>query len=48
MMTTSPVTIDVNERFADAEALMHRTKIYSLVVTDKESVVGILQIYDMK
>ncbi len=48
MMTTSPVTIDVNERFADAEALMHRTKIYSLVVTDKESVVGVLQIYDMK
>lgn len=48
MMTTSPVTIDVNERFADAEALMQRTKIYSLVVTDKESVVGVLQIYDMK
>jgi arabinose-5-phosphate isomerase len=48
MMTTSPVTIDVNERFADAEALMHRTKIYSLVVTDTDKVVGVLQIYDMK
>lgn len=48
MMTTSPVTIDVNERFADAEALMHRTKIYSLVVTDNYQVVGVLQIYDMK
>lgn len=48
MMTTSPVTIDVNERFADAELLMQQTKIYSLIVTDQQQVVGVLQIYDMK
>lgn len=48
IMTSSPITIDMNDRFIDAETLMHQTKIYSLIVLNRGKVVGVLQIYDMK
>ena len=48
IMTTTPVTIDQNERFATAEQIMLERKINSLVVVDEQQqLCGILQIYDL-
>ena len=48
IMTTTPVTIDQNERFATAEKIMLERKINSLVVVDEQQQLsGILQIYDL-
>ncbi|HBH35204.1 MAG TPA: KpsF/GutQ family sugar-phosphate isomerase [Gammaproteobacteria bacterium] len=48
IMTTTPVTIDQNERFATAEQIMLERKINSLVVVDEQrQLSGILQIYDL-
>jgi len=47
-MTTSPKTINQNEMFSAAEAIMQKAKINSIVVTDDQSnVVGVLQIYNL-
>ncbi|MEN8213581.1 MAG: KpsF/GutQ family sugar-phosphate isomerase [Pseudomonadota bacterium] len=48
IMTTTPVTIDQDERFATAEQIMLERKINSLVVVDEQQqLCGILQIYDL-
>lgn len=48
IMTTTPVLIDQNERFATAEQIMLEKKINSLVVVDEgQQFCGILQIYDL-
>ena len=48
IMTTTPITIDQNERFATAEKIMLERKINSLVVVDEQQQLsGILQIYDL-
>lgn len=48
MMTTSPLTIAADERFAVAEERMREAKVNSLIAVDAErKAVGILQIYDM-
>jgi arabinose-5-phosphate isomerase len=48
IMTTTPVTIGEEERFAVAEQIMLERKINSLVVVDRQQQLsGILQIYDL-
>ncbi|MEA3303920.1 MAG: KpsF/GutQ family sugar-phosphate isomerase [Pseudomonadota bacterium] len=48
IMTTTPITIDQEERFATAEQIMLEKKINSLVVVDEQQhLSGILQIYDL-
>ena len=48
IMTTTPITIDQNERFATAEKIMLKRKINTLVVVDEQQQLsGILQIYDL-
>jgi arabinose-5-phosphate isomerase len=47
IMTVKPVTADLEMRFADAEELMKRHKINSLVALNSEgNAVGVVQIYD--
>jgi arabinose-5-phosphate isomerase len=49
IMTTTPKTIDENERFSDAEQVMLENKINSLVVVNGDGKLsGILQIYDIE
>ncbi|MGD8678659.1 MAG: KpsF/GutQ family sugar-phosphate isomerase [Chromatiales bacterium] len=49
VMTTTPKTIDGNERFAEAEQVMLENKINSLVVVNEDGKLsGILQIYDIE
>ena len=49
IMTTTPKTIDGNERFAEAEQQMLENKINSLVVVNEDGKLsGILQIYDIE
>jgi len=48
MMTSTPLTIKADERFAVGEERMREAKVNSLIVTDENGgVVGVLQIYDM-
>ena len=48
IMTRTPVTVNSDEMFADAEQLMLQRKINTLlVVDDRGSLAGVLQIYDM-
>ncbi|KHF26077.1 KpsF/GutQ family sugar-phosphate isomerase [Solemya velum gill symbiont] len=48
IMTSTPITIDADERFADAESIMLDRKINSLLVTDRDGkLAGVLQIYDL-
>lgn len=48
MMTSTPLTIGADERFAVGEERMREAKVNSLIVTDEDGgVVGVLQIYDM-
>ena len=49
MMSSQPLTIDQNVRFADAEAYMRERKVGALVVLDSKGMtVGVLQIYSLK
>lgn len=48
IMTRTPVTVNSDEMFADAEQLMLQRKINTLLVVDDQgSLAGVLQIYDM-
>ncbi len=48
IMTTNPLRIRAEERFADAEIVMLEHKINSLlVVDDNDQLIGVLQIYDL-
>jgi arabinose-5-phosphate isomerase len=48
LMTKNPKKININMRFSEAEEMMKKNKINSLIVTDnKDKVVGIVQIYDI-
>jgi arabinose-5-phosphate isomerase len=48
IMTRTPVTVDQDDMFADAEQMMLARKINSLLVVDEaEALVGVLQIYDL-
>ncbi len=49
IMTTTPKTIEGNERFSEAEQVMLENKINSLVVVNEDGKLsGILQIYDIE
>ena len=49
VMTSNPMTIGMNERFAVAEERMREAKINSLIVKDQEGgIVGVLQIFDIE
>jgi arabinose-5-phosphate isomerase len=47
MMTRSPITIDKSARLFDIEALMNHHKITSVLVTENEGLLGVVQIYDI-
>lgn len=49
MMSSNPLTIEPQVRFAEAEAYMREKKVGALVVKDQSgTVVGVLQIFDIK
>lgn len=47
LMTANPRTIDANEMLSRAEELMNQAKITSLLVTEDNKLVGVIQIYDI-
>ena len=48
IMTPNPTTIDENTKLTEAEALMNKKKITSLLVTNADKqIVGVIQIYDL-
>jgi len=47
LMTKNPKTINYDAKLTEAQALMTDTKINSLLVTNNEILVGIIQIYDL-
>lgn len=47
IMTPKPKTIDANAKLSEAEELMNQVKIASLLVTEAEKLVGVIQIYDL-
>jgi arabinose-5-phosphate isomerase len=47
IMTPKPKTIDANAKLSEAEELMNHLKITSLLVTEAEKLVGVIQIYDL-
>ncbi|BBP42840.1 KpsF/GutQ family sugar-phosphate isomerase [Thiosulfativibrio zosterae] len=47
IMSPNPKTIDAQAKLAEAEELMNAKKITSLLVSDQENIVGVIQIYDL-
>lgn len=48
IMTRTPKSVRTTDRITDAEALMHRHKIHSLIVVDGEGrLAGIVELYDL-
>ena len=48
VMTRTPKTVHAKDRVTDAEDLMHRHKIHSLIVTDEKGMlVGVVELYDL-
>lgn len=47
IMTPQPKTIDANAKLSQAEELMNQVKIASLLVTEADKLVGVIQIYDL-
>jgi len=47
IMTTTPVTVDVEESAGTIESLMIKRKINELIVTENDKVVGIVQLYNV-
>ncbi|SFR60615.1 SIS domain-containing protein [Thiomicrospira sp. ALE5] len=47
IMTPNPKTIDANAKLSQAEELMNQAKIASLLVTEENKLVGVIQIYDL-
>ena len=47
IMTPNPKTIDANAKLSQAEELMNQAKIASLLVTEEDKLVGVIQIYDL-
>ncbi len=47
IMSKSPSHIDCNEKLSAAEDLMNTRKITSLLVSDQQKIVGVIQIYDL-
>ena len=48
IMTRTPKTVTAKDRITEAESLMHRHKIHSLIVTDDAgSLAGIVELYDL-
>ncbi|WP_373019720.1 SIS domain-containing protein [Thiomicrorhabdus sp.] len=47
LMGTSPKTISSEARLSEAEELMNQYKITSLLVTEADEIVGVIQIYDL-
>lgn len=47
LMGTSPKTISSEARLSEAEELMNQYKITSLLVTEANEIVGVIQIYDL-
>ncbi len=48
IMTRTPKSVPVDARITDAEEIMHRYKIHSLIVTDSQGgLAGIIELYDL-
>ena len=47
IMSANPKTIDAHAKLTEAEELMTRKKITSLLVSDQNQIVGVIQIYDL-
>lgn len=47
IMTANPKTIQAEAKLSEAEELMNKLKITSLVVKEQEKLVGVIQIYDL-
>ncbi len=47
IMKRQPKTIDAEARLSDAEEMMTQQKITSLLVSDQNRIVGVIQIYDL-
>jgi arabinose-5-phosphate isomerase len=47
IMKRQPKTIDAEARLSDAEEMMTQQKITSLLVSDHDRIVGVIQIYDL-
>ncbi|AEG32086.1 KpsF/GutQ family sugar-phosphate isomerase [Thiomicrospira cyclica] len=47
IMTPQPKTIEANAKLSQAEELMNQVKIASLLVTEADKLVGVIQIYDL-
>ncbi|MDX1796526.1 MAG: KpsF/GutQ family sugar-phosphate isomerase [Hydrogenovibrio sp.] len=47
IMNLNPKTIDADARLSDAEEMMNKMKITSLLVSSDQKIVGVIQIYDL-